>query len=348
MTTVIEIGQVGPEVAARAAREALARGGIVAFPTETVYGLAIHGEREDARQALYRLKGRDALKPLARYVDSAASVARIEGALGLRAARLMRAFWPGPLTLVIERADGSREGYRCSSEPVAMMLATDPAIPVLGTSANLSGDPPIDAAIEIVARLGEGVDLVLDAGRPLQGLATTVLELPRSAGYRILRQGELEEALIRAELALEIVFVCSGNTCRSPLAAAMLRQALVQRVGAEAAALVEVRSAGIGAFPGQPASANSRTVARARGLDLEDHRSNPLDRRRLERADRIYTMTAAHRDAILWERPDLADRVRPILGDDRDVADPFGGDLEVYEACARELETAIAAVMEQL
>ncbi len=348
MTSILKIPELGAAEAARRAREVLDAGGVVAFPTETVYGLAVRGDDPAALERLYRLKGRDRDKPLARYVDSAAAVGEIETAVSLRAEKLMRAFWPGPLTLVLD--DGSaRRGYRCSSHPVASLMAAGTGRVILGSSANLSGEPPIEDAAELPERLGPELELILDEGRNLAGLASTVVDLPRAGGFRVLRPGEIGIDLLRAELRSLLVIVCSGNTCRSPLAAALLARALAERdLGDAEACELEIRSAGLSALPGLPASPHSRTIASGRGLDLERHASRLLDPRTLERADRIYTMTAAHREAILAERPDLEDRVLPIAGPGHDIVDPYGGDLAVYEACARELDLAVKAVLEQL
>lgn len=138
-----------------------------------------------------------------------------------------------------------------------------------------------------------------------------------------------------------ILFVCSGNTCRSPLAAVLGRA-----VAADHAVGLEVASAGISAVDGAPASGHAQTVAVALGGSLADHRSARVSAGMLAAADLVLTMTAAHRDALLAEWPAMADRVLTLgeaAGFHQDVADPYGGSYEDYERTAAELGRLIRA-----
>lgn len=137
---------------------------------------------------------------------------------------------------------------------------------------------------------------------------------------------------------VDVLFVCSGNTCRSPLAAAFFRKALEGRPGMGA---VEVASAGLSALDGEPASRQAREVAREWGLDLEAHRSRRASRELLAGARLILTMTADHKRRVLETAPETAGRVFTLgeyAGTPGDVEDPFGSDLERYRATARQLE----------
>jgi protein-tyrosine-phosphatase len=145
-----------------------------------------------------------------------------------------------------------------------------------------------------------------------------------------------------------ILLVCTGNICRSPLAAALLTRALSDR---ELDA-VEVSSAGTGAWDGAPASEGAYLVALERGLDLSGHRARLLTRELVEESDLILTMARHHRarvdelggDGRVFVLGEFAGR----SGDDAEVSDPFGGDLEVYRETCAELEALIAAVVERL
>lgn len=142
---------------------------------------------------------------------------------------------------------------------------------------------------------------------------------------------------------MNLLFVCTGNTCRSPLAEAIARAEAARR-GLEG---VRCRSAGTSAFPGHPASAVGIVAAAERGIDLEGHRSRPLDRELVEWADAVLVMARWHGETVLAENPEapvaLLTRYLPAGHEarDRDVPDPIGGDLETYAGTFDVLAAAI-------
>jgi len=133
---------------------------------------------------------------------------------------------------------------------------------------------------------------------------------------------------------LNLLLVCTGNTCRSPMAEAIARDLLR---GDDRAI---IGSAGVTAGDGAAATPEAVAAAGELGLDLSGHRSRPLTPRRVAEADRILTMTAAHRDLVLRAVPEAADRTS-VLDQDGDIADPFGGTLADYRVTAEQIKTAL-------
>jgi L-threonylcarbamoyladenylate synthase len=180
---------------------------LVAFPTETVYGLGGLASDGEAVASIYRAKGRPALNPLILHVVDT-SAARLLGAFDQRAEVVASAFWPGPLTLVLTRlpgagvASGATAGLgtvavRVPSHPVAQALLHAVAAPVAAPSANPSGRVSPTTAEHVAADLGEAVTLVLDGGPCAVGLESTVIDLSGERP-RLLRPGGLPRArLIR-------------------------------------------------------------------------------------------------------------------------------------------------------
>ena len=140
---------------------------------------------------------------------------------------------------------------------------------------------------------------------------------------------------------LNLLLVCTGNTCRSPMAGAIAEDLLKEQPAAT------VETAGVYAGPGSPASTEAVEIMARRGLDLRAHRSRPLTQGAVDAADMIFAMTQGHVDALIQAFPDAAEKTRR-LDPDGDVSDPIGGSPADYEAAADQIESALKRQLQQI
>jgi len=251
-------------------------GGLVGFPTETVYGIACRASAESLSK-LDNLKGREAAKPYTLHIAEPSEAARYVPRVGLRARKLIEKAWPGPLSIVfeldtkdIDRQKGSLKpevfqglyrdnsiGIRCPDNAIAAALLGRTSHPVVAPSANMAGEPPAVDAEGVMAAFSGRIDLVLDGGRCKYGGSSTVVKIGKG-GLEILRAGVYAEAALNAMSEVKFLLVCTGNTCRSPMAEGIFQKYLAEKVGCSVDRLGEmgynVSSAGVMDMAGFPAS----------------------------------------------------------------------------------------------
>jgi L-threonylcarbamoyladenylate synthase len=198
VTTLVLSASAAPDI--QRAAELLRCGRLVAFPTETVYGLGARADDAEAVAALVRVKVRPAEKRLTILIPDPEHCRRYAAPLDPKAAALAKAFWPGPLTLVVPDGSGGDVGLRCPDCEVTRRLLRAAGVPVVAPSANLSGLPPARTAGEVLAAFDGRIAAVLDGGSTRIGLPSTVVQV-RAQEVRILRAGALREEDVQAALA---------------------------------------------------------------------------------------------------------------------------------------------------
>ena len=321
------------------AAESLRRGRLVLLPTETVYGISALASNAAALDALRRVRSTGGPEVGSSLLGwHAPSVEEVAARLPLRSAahrRLVGRLAPGPVTFLVEcdevelravrAALGAGEGAGAGAGAgagVAPGILDDGAAVLVRvpdhafTHAVLArapgavaaawvpgpGGAPARTVEEAEGALrsagGEGVLVIDDGPSPLGRLSTRV-RLRRDGGVRVERAGAYEERFIMKQLVRTVLFVCTGNTCRSPMAAAIARSAL-QRDGPSGPGAVEVRvrSAGIAASDGAPATPETAHALQSLGIEGGRHASSQLTREMLHEADVVYAMTGAQRAAI--------------------------------------------------
>ncbi|MCR4401181.1 MAG: L-threonylcarbamoyladenylate synthase [Firmicutes bacterium] len=230
-TEVVRLDPGRPDVGViRRAAGIIRAGGLVAFPTETVYGLGANGLSASAVARIFAAKGRPQDNPLILHVATPEDARRVVAGIPPLAQRLMERFWPGPLTLVLPKrpevpdevtAGLPTVGVRMPDNTIALTLIAETGVPIAAPSANVSGRPSPTSAEHVVADLAGRIDMVLDGGSSTVGVESTVIDMT-SSPPQVLRPGgvsveELEETLGEVAVAsADLVALDPGGAVPSP------------------------------------------------------------------------------------------------------------------------------------
>ena len=174
------------------AADALLSGKIVAFPTETVYGLGVCSDNSAAIDNLYNVKQRSKDKRLSIMIAKPVEVTKHVKQIPLIAKKLISAFWPGPLTIILELDDKSTVGLRNPDNRVIRDLINAVEIPIASTSANISGRAPAIDAQQVITNFSDKIDVVLDGGPAEAGNPSTIIKIFDDT-FEIVRHGVIEE-----------------------------------------------------------------------------------------------------------------------------------------------------------
>lgn len=363
MPAVVKIFEAGDyEHEIEQGASVLRDGGIVVLPTETVYGAAASITIDNARKRLraFRREPASTGKPFIVHVPEPDSALRYLDEPSDLAQRMMRKLWPGPVALVFDVSDAKQRAVstelnlpatdlydsgsitlRCPNHPVATDVLSQVAGPVAltlaGASSGSSG-APINWE-----QLDGKADLIFDAGPTRYSKPSTIVRV-RGQKWEILREGIYDQRIIERLLRTTILFVCSGNTCRSPMAEALARKILADSLHVRADELeikgMNVLSAGSFAMPGARATPEAVEAMTRLGADLSRHRSRPLSVELIHQADLILTMSRSHAQGVVALVPAAAEKTSP-LDPEGDIEDPIGGDQSLYLELAQKLQGLI-------
>ena len=367
MPTIIDLQALGDSPGTvEVVANTLLSGDLILLPLETTYVLA----------TLPDWRGRTGNEHLSRFnADRAALTFRdfpaiddLAGPISGRPLRLLRRCWPG--TPVVEFAGLSNDGrlYLLSSgirsklfhedhlramvpghEFVRRLLRFLPGPLLVSHPSTAAGR--WSTASDAVRAMGGQIDMLVDDGPTRYDHGATVMRI-EGTRVRIVEEGVLSAKAIERMSGQMILFVCTGNTCRSPMAESLCRHKLAQRLDCADDDLLDhgfsVVSAGLAAQRGSPASPEAVDLLDEAGIDLRSHESQMLTRALLEQADRVITMTRSHRESIISGMPEFAHKVRVLCPSGRDVADPIGGSERDYRECMNQISAHLDVLLDEI
>lgn len=314
----------GSDDVVRQAVKAIADGSLIVLPTEAGYVIAANAQRLSDPGRPTGIPDEIRVQRLNAYFDPAGFLATIS-ATPTERAMAMR-LWPGAIGWLHD--DSPFPAWIPSHLAVANVLASQSTPLALFELNNGSAFDP--------AVLGESVAVVVSDGDLRTGPVTLIR--PNESRFVVERPGIVSEEMIRTALARKIVFVCTGNTCRSPMAEGLFKSRLAAKLGITVDELPArgfiVTSAGVSAYGGDAATLESIEALRDFGVDLSGHRSRPATAELFARADDIIVMTRSHLLTVVGRFPVLSGTIRLLCGPDGDLDDPISGGPDVYRKCA--------------
>jgi len=350
-TKVIEVHPEYPDLEhITAAAKIIRQGGLVIFPTETVYGIAADVANPEAMKRLREVKKRSEDKPFSLLISQRGLISNYTSISEPALYKLIYNYWPGPLTVIVPSKEGDKTyGIRMPDNLIAIKLIEQSLCSIAAPSANVEGNEPPSTCQDALNNLDGHVDMAIDGGKARIGTSSSVVDLTKDKPA-VLREGVITKKDVERTVQRKtVIFICTGNSCRSVMAEYLLKDKVHHRDD------IEIISAGTSVFLRSSASADTIAVLREEGIDATKHYSQPINSILLKQADLIFVMTRAHRQQVLERVPGVEKRIyllKEFVSDsggvniELDVPDPIGKQYPEYKYCVGVIKEAINKIEE--
>lgn len=352
------------------ASKALRSGGIIIYPTDTLYGFGVMINNKKAIKKLYDLKKRDPKRPFSILINDIRQAEHICGGLTSREEEFFRLLLPGKITVLVSvkrklKISGfenlNKIGFRIPESNLCNLLIEKTGSPISSSSVNISFEPNIDDTSEIKDKFAKDVDVFLDSGPVYSLKGSSVVDLTTSPPT-LIREGDILKETIERKLNIVlsssvkrkyvITFICSGNICRSPMAEGILKKLLDK---SRFSRQVTINSAGTLNLMPTKASEEAIRISHNHKVDIGKHRSQPVDKPILDDANIIICMAVYHQNILLKNYPEYADKMFILKSMNREegladpsIADPIGMTEEFYKRIYDEIESELKRLLPHL
>lgn len=346
--------------------ETIDSGGLIAIPTETAYTIACKAAPEPLDKINRILHHPD---DLTLHIGTKQKLKNFVPSLRLRQKKLIKNFWPGPLTVIFHLSESQVKSMmpkltpqtakilykdnniavRCPDNAVAADILNKCKNPVVAAPVIIEGQPA-SSAKQITKAFQDQLDIIVNSTQPdSKNTCTVVKSTPEK--IEIIRQGVIPEDDITELSKIDILFVCTGNSCRSPMAEGIFSHLIAQKFNCGVDEVenfgYKIASAGTMGISGLPVSPEAVIACAAKGIDISMHKSSALTQKRIENADLIFAMTRDHLNNIISMAPEARQKSY-LLSRTGDISDPIGKGQDQYYKCAEQIESALKERMSEL
>lgn len=349
------------------AAKILKEGGLIIYPTDTLYGIGANVFNEKAMQKLYETKDRDFNKPVSIMVNNLKMIESLVGDLSDYEKFMAETLFPGKLTLIfpikkenkIFGLHNKRKiGFRIPESVICRELIENLGEPISTTSVNISRKPSILSVQVMIREFSEKIEGILDAGFLPPSIGSTVIDLTTNPAT-ILRYGDVTISELKERTGLDfstnftnqfvITFVCSGNICRSPMAEGIMRK-VIQKT--KFRKIVKINSAGTLNLPVSAADFKAIEVSSENNIDISKHSSKPVNVEIIRESNIIICMALNHYSYLRKKYPEFKNKIillkqyantKQLINPS--VADPIGHDMLFFNNTFSEIQREIKRIL---
>lgn len=352
------------------AADVIKKGGIIVYPTDTLYGLGVDIHNKHAMDRLYYLKGRNAGKPVSILVNELQQIEQLIGKLYKIEYTAANLFFPGKMTLIISSKDKldiprmshlKKLGFRIPDSKITSKLIKFVESPISTTSVNLASKENVKNIDEILSIFGDKIDLILDAGPVESTQGSSIMDLTTDPPT-LVRKGEISRTEIVNKIGYEvstnysgkylISFICSGNICRSPMAEGILKNELSNSKYKD---IAEVNSAGTLNLQHSPAHVHALKISENKNIDINNHISKHIQANIMRESNLVIAMALDHFAYLKKQYPAFKNKIVLIkqwkkerILTNPSIADPIGHGEKYFENTFKEISVEIKRIMPYL